>query len=366
MKISKIVLHNFRIYKGVNTISFDPFSNKNINIISGKNGYGKTTLLTSLLWVFYGKLIGQVEDKYRIDIRNSGGYEGYLHSLMNRDLASLPTESSDKSFSVKIQLRDIAIPALTCETITIKRSYNLESKEEKLNILIDGIENELTKEVGYDLFINDFILPREIAKFFFFDAEKIVSLAEAQSRDELRSLNRAYSEVLGIKKYEELKKNLESLLTKLGREGISEKEKIKLDELIKKEQSSARLLAYNLEQQQENKEELANLRIKVNTLQEKLIREGNAITLEELTALKKERNQLQKESISIKSELNQILELAPLVIAGNQLKKLNEQVEKEHTDEYVSSDLLKRELSEFSKSVLAKLNDTISQLKILL
>lgn len=358
MKISKIVLHNFRIYKGVNTISFDPFSNKNINIISGKNGYGKTTLLTSLLWVFYGKLIGQVEDKYRIDIRNAGGYEGYLYSLMNRDLASLPTESTDKSFSVKIQLRDIAIPALTCETITIKRSYNLESKEEKLNILIDGIENELTKEVGYDLFINDFILPREIAKFFFFDAEKIVSLAEAQSKDELRSLNRAYSEVLGIKKYEELKKNLESLLTKIGREGISEKEKIKLDELIKKEQSSARLLAYNLEQQQENKEELANLRIKVNTLQEKLIREGNAITLEELIALKKERNQLQKESISIKSELNQILELAPLVIAGNQLKKLNEQVEKEHTDEYVSSDLLKRELSEFSKSVLAKLNDT--------
>ena len=39
---------------------------------------------------------------------------------------------------------------------------------EELNIKIDGIENELTKEVGFEVFINDFILPREIAKFFFF------------------------------------------------------------------------------------------------------------------------------------------------------------------------------------------------------
>ena len=63
----------------------------------------------------------------------------------------------------------------------------------------------MTKEVGYEVFINDFVLPREIAKFFFFDAEKVVTLAEAKSVSELRSLSKAYSEVLGIKKYEDLK-----------------------------------------------------------------------------------------------------------------------------------------------------------------
>ena len=85
-------------------------------------------------------------------------------------------------------------------------------------------ENELTKEVGYEVFINDFILPREIAKFFFFDAEKIVSLAEAKSKSELKNLSKAYSEVLGIKKYEDLKKNLEILLSKLKRSGASKLE----------------------------------------------------------------------------------------------------------------------------------------------
>ena len=53
MKISKITLHNFRIYKGTNEIDFSPSSDGNISIIAGKNGFGKTTLLTSLLWAFY-------------------------------------------------------------------------------------------------------------------------------------------------------------------------------------------------------------------------------------------------------------------------------------------------------------------------
>ncbi|MEQ3676071.1 MAG: DNA sulfur modification protein DndD [Dokdonia sp.] len=358
MKISKITLENFRIYQGVNTISFSPFSDRNINIISGKNGYGKTTLLTALLWTFYGKLIGQVEDKYRLDIRNAGGYEPYLKSLLNRSIVTKKSEEEEKFFSIEIQLQDLAIPALTCNSIIIKRSFNVETSQEKLTILIDGIENELTKEVGYDLFINDFILPREIAKFFFFDAEKIVSLAEARTKEELRSLNKAYSEVLGIKKYEELKKNLESLVTKLSRQGITDKERVQLNELIKKENASTSRIEFNRELQQETKEELANLRIKSNALQEKLIREGNSITVEQLAALKKERNILKKESVAIKSELTQVLELAPLVIAGKQLKNLKNQAEKEHTEEHVSSDLLRKELGEFSKSILKKITET--------
>ena len=356
MRISSIKLKNFRIYKGLNVISFLPFSNGNINIIAGKNGYGKTTLLTALLWTFYGKLMGQVENKYRQEIKYSGGYDSYLESLLNRDL-NTSIDSPNKMFSVEIQLQDIAIPALPCESISIKRSYNLYSKEEKLSILIDGIENELTKEVGYDLFINDFILPREIAKFFFFDAEKIVSLAEAKSKDELRSLNRAYSEVLGIKKYEELKKNLESLSTKLTRQGISEKEKAKLDKLIIREKESSKSLKFNLETLRETREELVTFRNKGNSLQEKLIREGNSITLEELINLKKERNNLKKESVSIKSELTHVLELAPLVIAGKQLIKLKKQLELEYSAKSIPSKLLEKELQSFSENIRQKIND---------
>ena len=45
MYIKEIDLNNFRIYKGKNKISLLPDSDKNIIIISGKNGSGKSTFL---------------------------------------------------------------------------------------------------------------------------------------------------------------------------------------------------------------------------------------------------------------------------------------------------------------------------------
>ena len=48
MQIKEITLNNFRIYKGENTVNLLPDGDKNIIVISGKNGFGKTTFLMSL------------------------------------------------------------------------------------------------------------------------------------------------------------------------------------------------------------------------------------------------------------------------------------------------------------------------------
>lgn len=49
MYIKEIELNNFRIYKGKNVISLLPSDDKNVIVISGKNGFGKTTFLMSLV-----------------------------------------------------------------------------------------------------------------------------------------------------------------------------------------------------------------------------------------------------------------------------------------------------------------------------
>ncbi len=364
MKISKVNLNNFRIYKGENELVFPSSGEKNISIIAGKNGFGKTTFLTSLIWVFYGKLMSQVEEKYRKDIKNIGGYEKYLQSLINRDVKrDFEQGNSDiSSFSVEVELQNLFIPSIPCRTVTIRRTFDLKSEEENLIILIDGDENELTKDVGYEVFIDDFILPREIAKFFFFDAEKIVSLAEAKSKSELKSLSKAYSEVLGIKKYEELKKNLESLLTKLRRRGGSEFEKSKLDELISKEEELQKRIDHNQDKRDDIDKQIVILKGKSDSLQEKLIREGNAITLEELKELKSERDTLKEESIGIKNKLKKLLDIAPLVIAGKQLVKLYDQLALENNllNGALNSQFLRKEIESFSKSVLKNIDDLIS------
>lgn len=332
MKINRIKFHNFRIYKGDNEVLLNSSSpSKNINIIAGKNGFGKTTFLTSLIWCLYGKMMVEVEDKYRRDVRNAGGYEKFLLSLTNRDfLADLDIKQDNKAkMFMEVEIKDLTIPAMPCNKIVIRRTFNIANETEDVEIFIDDAENELTKEVGYEVFINDFILPREIAKFFFFDAEKIVTLAEAKTKAELRNLSKAYSEVLGIKKYEDLKKNLEVLLTKLRRNGAKPQEKEKLDALLEKEAELIKLRDIVSDEYNSNEQEINNCLKQSETLQEKLIREGSGITVEELQALQNEYSTLRDESDHIKLRLKKILDLVPLVLAGNKLNDLYNQLEKE-------------------------------------
>ena len=353
MRISDITINNFRIYRGENHIKFDNKIDKNIHLVAGKNGFGKTTFLTSLIWVLYGKQMAQVEDKYKVDIRHSGGYNNYLTALLNKDLKREFDQKKTEQAScyVELRMKDIMIPSIPCRQLVIRRSYDYLNKKESLSILIDGQENELTKEVGYEVFINDFVLPREIAKFFFFDAEKVVTLAEAKSVSELRSLSKAYSEVLGIKKYEDLKQSLQIILSKLRRSGATKLDKEKLDQLVQKKQDLRKLIELNEDKQLGNTEELSGLRLRIDYLQEQLIREGNAMTLDELKVLKDERDVLKIELQSVKGELKKLMDIVPIVIAGPRLDELIQQVKKESQikQKNVDQNLLKKELNSFSK-----------------
>lgn len=357
MRIAEIKLHNFRIYKGDNEIRLHEHEDRNISLIAGKNGFGKTTFLTSLIWALYGNLMSQVEDKYRIDIKSAGGYDKFLEKLLNRTVMKdfKNRESDDTELSVELHLVDVLIPSIPCKKVVVKRSFNFASGKETLNILIDGLENELTREVGYEVFINDFILPREIAKFFFFDAEKIVTLAEAKSKSELRSLSKAYSEVLGIKKYEDLKQNLNTLLTKLRRSGVSKVNKSKLDELVQKEKDFEELIDNNLEKQRIIEDEVTSLKARMDVIQEKLIREGNEISLDQLKELKLDRDRLKEEHKQAKNELKKFMEIVPIVIGFNKLEELIDQINIEQEIRAKSTDpkAISKEIKRYSVELLS-------------
>ena len=83
MIIKSIELNNFRIYKGVNRIDFTPNGERNIVIISGNNGFGKTTFLMSLVWCLYGRQMENVDDLYKKEIVEEG--EGMLYTWNTND-----------------------------------------------------------------------------------------------------------------------------------------------------------------------------------------------------------------------------------------------------------------------------------------
>ncbi|MBZ9631396.1 DNA sulfur modification protein DndD [Salegentibacter sp. LM13S] len=363
MRIEKILLNNFRIYSGLNEIDFNHLKDKNISLIAGKNGFGKTSFLTSMIWGLYGNLMTQVESKYKKDIQSAGGYESYRKTLLNHNVLKQSESKQNETleFFVEIHLVDVMIPSIPCKKVVIRRTYHYKSKKESLKILIDGHENELTKKVGYDVFINDFILPREIAKFFFFDAEKIVTLAEAKSKSELRALSKAYSEVLGIKKYEDLKLNLNTLLTKMRRSGVSEKDELKIANLEKQRDELSDLVRHNDSKLSDYIEEIENYRHKIDQHQEQLIREGNEMTLEKLNELKSKRDQLKKSHLNLKNELRTLIDLIPLAISQNQLKSLVDQIKVELKIKNSSIDkgLLAEEFGQFEAEFHSGLSDII-------
>ncbi|NJO03106.1 MAG: AAA family ATPase [Bacteroidia bacterium] len=213
MFIKTVELENFRIYKDYNKIELTPGENKNIIVVSGKNGYGKTTFLMALVWCLYGKQMEKVDELYRKEIVDKGGYPKYIANSLNR----LAKVEGQTRFSVAVTFGGIKIPEITCKEVKVIRSYDVKtSTSDKVEILIDGSPNDIVfdlrsegRQDGEEIFIRDFILPIEIAKFFFFDAEKIVSLAEITSLEQRKMLSQAYTEVLGIKKYEDLKDRLE-------------------------------------------------------------------------------------------------------------------------------------------------------------
>lgn len=356
MLIDKVTLNNYRVYEGENVIEFDYDHERNITIISGNNGFGKTSFLTSLIWCLYGKLMADVDEKYKREIYEAGGYKKYCEKTINRNylkqVASVANGNNGK-FSVSILLSRIFVPAIQCDNVEIIRTYNVFTEQETLEVLLDNRVNELTKELGPEIFVNDFILPREIAKFFFFDAEKIVSLAEMKSIDEKRQLSRAYSEVLGIKKYEDLKSNLENIRFKLRKGTDTGKDTAKLEELKNSCIANDKLAVYYENKISEKTEELARKKLESDKCQERLIREGSTVTIDELKELKQLRDNTVEEQKILKSKVNELLEFAPFAIAANKLSAVYNQValEVEQQEQKVSQVFLAKKLNKIKQEI---------------
>ena len=331
MIIKRIELENFRIYQGHNLVDLSLKDGKNIYVISGKNGFGKTTFLMSLVWCLYGRQMEDVDDLYKREIAEKGGYTKYIVTSLNRQAKA----NEETSFSVKLVIADAIIPELTCSEISIKRTYNTRTATEDLEILIDGFENELIKEMsegstrGEDNFIRDYILPIEIAKFFFFDAEKIVSLAEVNTPEQRQNLSRAYSEILGIKKYEDTKAVYGEMQLRLRSRTANARERSLIKSLTDDVTEFKLTIGENNEQIIERKDRRTELKFESDEIQKKLIRIGNLITVEELEALRATKSSLENRQNDLQSELSKLYDLVPFAIAANKLSQVASQVKLE-------------------------------------
>lgn len=351
MLIDRINLYNFRAYQGKQQLSLSVNPEQHVTIISGQNGFGKTSLLTALVWILYGKQMVEVDERYRKEVHETGGYARYAFKLMNRNAlqvaaAQEQTLQQEKqgtqnvleikrinaeieelySFSGTIVLTNIFIPHLSCNEVSITRIYNARKDNEELEILIDGRVNELTKTIGQEIFINDFILPKEIAKFFFFDAEKITALAEVKNLDEKLYFSKAYNEVLGIKKYTDLKQNLENLQLRISKKSASKGDLKKIEDLQARLRQLDELSQLHKEDLERKEQDLLIKKADLAAAQEKLVRTGSAMSDEELNEYRKMRTNLREALAKNKADFAELLELAPFAMLMGKMQQVQQQI----------------------------------------
>jgi DNA sulfur modification protein DndD len=320
MFLDEIVLENFRIYYAKNTVQFskDPNHNKNLYLISGSNGFGKTSFITALIWCLYGSRIKYVDDTHRQEINKFGGYKSFAQSNFNRQ-AQIENE---KSYSVSLKFSDFHISSLPYKTLEIIREYDVSNSKETVKILIDNEENELTKDVGPEIFIDEFILPIDIAKFYLFDSEKIVQFAEFNSYEDKRLLSKAYSEILGISKYEQLIETLETVRIKLRKNSATKEQNQKL-KLIEEEINDLQMQIELKEKEiQLNANEIDSLTFSRKDYELKILKEGGDSSLDDYSRLIAEKEEVVESVKKIKSHLYEYLEIIPFAIGFNLFRKI--------------------------------------------
>lgn len=379
MIISKISLSNYRLYQGINEIEFKVKKGKNIYLISGENGFGKTTFLHSLIWCLYGRLITEVEAEVRKDIVKAG-YKEFLKCNFNNTVRN-KFEELDKNivaeikkhgytidteyvrelstYSVAIDFSDVVIPSLPCTSIRIVRSYDYLFETESVDIFIDGVRNELTNEIGPDVFINDFILNKDIARFFFFDSEQIVSLAETNTTIERRRLGSAYNEVLGVRKYEDLKKNLENMRLRFRKKSSDAMNRNRLMALLNEKKQLQQTISENDSLSDKIETELQDLRKKNEELQLRLLREGNGATIQEIKKIEDVIFLTKKKDEEYKKQLKQFIDYAPFAIAGTLFKDTKEELEKDYLQNKANVNLVSTNsiVSDITSDLLLMVND---------
>ncbi|MFM9596262.1 DNA sulfur modification protein DndD [Streptomyces scabiei] len=194
MHLHKIELHDFGAYRGKQSLDLSVEPGRPVVLIGGLNGCGKTTLLDAIQLVLYGP-------RARCSGRGNRSYDSYLRESINRKANPADGAEIALEFSIVVDDRE--------RHYRVIRSWHVSGKQLKefLNVLVDGQFDRILSD-GWPDHVED-ILPLEVASLFFFDGEKIESLADPERAAAV--IQSAVHSLLGVSTVDQLRTDLLAL-----------------------------------------------------------------------------------------------------------------------------------------------------------
>jgi len=336
MKLSNIEINNFRQYYNDVNIDLTTTYDQNIIVIGGRNGYGKTNLLLSIVWCLYGDKISQIDANFKKEIQKEKNYSSFMQQSINW---TAKKENKD-TFSVSIIVSEIELPELkklnsSSESVIITRTFNVTSMNEKLSISDPNSNMEIFEDEADKMnFINDYVIPIDAAKFVFFDAEKISEIANLSIKEEGSFINDALGKILGLDTYDTLIEDIKFYINTLKKEGATKN----LQEEIVNKEKAIELSNIDIEKlEEENAEklkEIDNLKKTIrqyNNLISQHSKQGNSTFDRE--SILSEIEKLKTKELELSERFNELSEIIPLAILTGKLEEVNEHLEIQEKNE---------------------------------
>lgn len=348
MKINKLVLKNFRSYEEKTTFDFTTNNEKNIILVGGKNGAGKSTIFEAIKLCIYGPMA------YKYQGFNSS-YISRIKSNINNN--SLKNDIVDAFVSIDIEISE----STEKNTYTLVRQWTFKDKkldEQFLvykNFAITPLDKE---ELNYfENYITSIISPK-IFEFFFFDGEHLSEFFIGKNSN--IHLKQSLLSLCNFDTFDVLKNTIisTSKSTKNANDEIelTKENYLNLENQLSELNTEEEALSEDLEEVSNKLEDLQQEKISL----EKDFRKKGGVLAEERDFLNSKTIELETKRSLINQNIKDFCnDMLPFLMVKNQIITLDKQLKAE-SDNLLYSQLKNKLNTEYIKNLLLNKVDASS------
>ena len=338
MKINKVKLHNFSSYEGTNEFDFEiTYKEKNIVLIGGKNGAGKTSLFTAIKVALYGPLAYGY-----VGVNNH--YISKIKDLINSKAFQQDVVESEVQITLQLKIER----EIRNFVITRKWDYTNQKLTEEYTVARDGklLNNQ---ELSYFENYLRSIVPPDLFEFFLFDGEEVCNVFSTSAYNTY--VKNAVFTLCGMDVFEIIRKFTRGYISKNNSSD---------DDTAYDVYETARQQVELLEEEKEQLEVvLDNLSVELEDIDVQLtelataFKNAGGISQKEKKKLEEEFNQAEKVKIETLTNIKLFVEgLMPFYILRDFTEPIMSQLDFEEKEEifyYVQSKLKRNTISEVLK-----------------
>jgi len=313
MILDRLTLYNVGVYNGEQTVELTPPSrDKPVILVGALNGGGKTTILESLQLGLLGEAA-----KF---LYSGGTYHGYLKEMIHRGVKASDGAAITISFRSTEQGKERQYEI--CRQWTANGNNRV---KEHLEVIVDGemdrvLADSWSEQVGK-------FIPARLSPLFFFDGEKIKSLADPTRSAQI--LKSAMDALMGLDLVTHLEADLKTRVRQKREEVIAPAQR-EIIETKKQEWEAADEAADKAAQ------ELASLRSELDKAEERKAQsdeefsESGGSLIEKRKEFESRRELFKAELTTVKEDLLKLASgILPLKLLEGLLQKVADQSKKE-------------------------------------